>query len=137
MKVFVLDACALLAFLNQERGAGEVAKLFRQRKVGRCRILIHQLTLAEAYTDYRRGAGDALAAELFDFPSEVGIEVFMDLSVRMLKAASDFKLQHRMSFADSFVLALARTQAAEVVTSDHHEFDAVEAAGAMRFKWIR
>jgi len=47
------------------------------------------------------------------------------------------KTVYRISYADSFVLALAEQQEAAVISTDHHEFDAVETAQAFRFAWLR
>jgi len=55
----------------------------------------------------------------------------------MVIAHGYFKTNYRLSFADCFVLALAQLQNASVITSDHHEFDAVEQSGACSFLWLR
>jgi predicted nucleic acid-binding protein len=54
-----------------------------------------------------------------------------------LKQAAEFKARHKMSVTDSFLLAQATRLDASVITSDHHEFDAVEQAGLCRFAWMR
>ena len=47
------------------------------------------------------------------------------------------KVEERVSFADAFALALAERLNVPLVTTDHHEFDAVERKGHFRFLWLR
>ena len=47
------------------------------------------------------------------------------------------KVEERVSFADAFALALAERLNVPLVTTDHHEFDAVERKGRFRFLWLR
>lgn len=47
------------------------------------------------------------------------------------------KVEERISFADAFALALAERLHIPLITTDHHEFDAVERKGHFRFMWLR
>jgi predicted nucleic acid-binding protein len=47
------------------------------------------------------------------------------------------KVEDRVSFADAFALALAERLNLPFMTTDHHEFDAVEHKGHFRFVWLR
>ena len=51
--------------------------------------------------------------------------------------AGAIKATNRVSLADAFAIALAIKQDALLVASDHHEFDAIEAAGLVSVLWIR
>jgi len=42
-----------------------------------------------------------------------------------------------MSYADSYVLAMADISNAQVVSTDHHEFDIVEKNTMLKFYWPR
>jgi predicted nucleic acid-binding protein len=46
-------------------------------------------------------------------------------------------VEERISFADAFALALAERLNIPLVTTDHHEFDAIERKGHFRFMWLR
>jgi hypothetical protein len=46
-------------------------------------------------------------------------------------------VEERVSFADAFALSLAERLHIPLVTTDHHEFDAVERKGLFRFLWLR
>jgi predicted nucleic acid-binding protein len=47
------------------------------------------------------------------------------------------KVEEHISFADAFALALAERLHVPLITTDHHEFDAVERKGHFRFMWLR
>jgi PIN domain nuclease of toxin-antitoxin system len=51
--------------------------------------------------------------------------------------AAHYKNTYKVSLADSIALGLARLHKAHLVTSDHHEFDPIEAAADAKFLWIR
>jgi hypothetical protein len=44
-----MDACALLAFLNDESGADVVESLLQQIKTGECTLFMHKLNILEIY----------------------------------------------------------------------------------------
>jgi predicted nucleic acid-binding protein len=65
------------------------------------------------------------------------IEIIDTISDTMMREVAVFKTNYSMSLADSFALATASTYDASVVTSDHHEFNAVEKNTELSFCWIR
>ncbi len=54
-----------------------------------------------------------------------------------IQRAGVIKVEERVSFADAFALALAERLNVPLVTTDHHELDAVEQKGHFRFLWLR
>ena len=56
---------------------------------------------------------------------------------RFIQIAGFYKVNYKISFADSFVLALATIKKATIISSDHHEFDAIENSSSLQFNWIR
>lgn len=63
--------------------------------------------------------------------------VVENIDQSLVLLAAYFKTKHRMSVADSFALALATQLDAFLISTDHHEFDAVEKAGDAKFFWLR
>ena len=47
--VFVLDACALIALTNQEKGADIVANILNQAHNGNARLYMNRVNLYEVY----------------------------------------------------------------------------------------
>jgi predicted nucleic acid-binding protein len=134
MNSYVLDACALIAYLGGEEGADVVEKFIESKE---CKLYMHSLNLYEVYYDYYRNDGkdiaDKLLSNLLKFP--IIYEARIDLN--LLKIAAEFKVKYKVSVADTVALALADMKNAVLMTSDHHEFDEIEKVGRLKFCWIR
>jgi len=134
MEKYVLDACALLAFLKKEKG-GEVVKKIISSDY---EVLLHNVNLLEVYYDLLRELGkeksDAICEEILNLP----IKIIYDTDLFLIKTAGYFKVNYRISLGDSFVLATAKLNSAIVVTSDRHELSIVESKEpSLNFNWIR
>jgi len=99
-------------------------------------FLMHAITLGEVYYDTLRVSKDK-ALELFETVNELGIQIVWNMDENLIKVAGDFKVNNKMLYADSFVLALAKEYNAQVISTDHHEFDAVEKNSNLKFFWVR
>lgn len=136
--ILVLDACAMIAYLADEPGASVVGSLLADAD-NRCSA--HAINICEVYYDALRrdptlqaheAANDAIVALRV-----AGIETHEDLDEEMWREAATCKAWRRMSLADAFAVALTNRLGATLVTSDHHEFDAVAADGICPVLFIR
>ena len=134
---YVLDACAVIAFLNGEQGADRVRGLLEQALTARCRVLLHALTVCEVYYDCLRRSGEHTASRLLAALKQLPVVVVRDMDDPLLCAAGRMKVAQNMSLADSFVVALALLRHGCVVSSDHAEFGPLEKLREPRFLWIR
>jgi len=137
MNRYILDACAILAFLKLEPGYLPVAACFDEVDAGLAETHLHTATLYEVYYQYLRDEGQPVADVIWQDALSMPIRFHQTFDEAFLKQAAEFKARHKMSVADSFLLAQAKRLDASVVTSDHHEFDAVDQAGLCRFTWMR
>jgi predicted nucleic acid-binding protein len=136
-EAFVLDACALIAFLSKEPGYANTTELLRRAQRSEITLLMHNVNLLEVYYDLRRAYGEIPAnAQLANirllpvvFISEVEGDCFIE--------AGRLKTAYRVSLADSIALSTAVVHNAAIVTCDHHEFDAIEQRESIDFFWIR
>lgn len=133
--VFILDACALIALLEDEPGAKVVEDLL-QDSSNRC--LIHAVNACEVYYDlYRRGEtedADNLEALFADY----GIELLEALPLDLWRTAGKLKAEWRkISLADCFALAFTIQEKGILVTSDHRELDVLAKAGVCPIQFIR
>lgn len=132
MKNYVLDSYALLAYFQNEAGADEVKRLFKEAAAGGVALFLSAVNLGEAAYIICRKAGAekqrALAIALEALPLTT-----VDAGEEQALAAAEIKAGHAISFADCFALALARQLEGEVVTGDP-EFEAVE--GIAPVKWL-
>jgi predicted nucleic acid-binding protein len=134
---YVLDACALLAFLNDENGCDCVYDLLQAARRGEVVVSINIINLYEIYYKRIRKAGLDAANKFLDMFKDMAIEVIFIQVDRVFAEAARFKTMYQMSLADSFALATAFCHGAALVTADHHEFEAVEQAEPVSFLWIR
>lgn len=134
---FVLDASALIAYFNDEQGAGVVEQLIQQVEDNVVEIFVASVNLYELYYDATKRSSISKAEEIIGGVYELPITVVEKIDFGLMRYAALFKVKHRMSLADSIALGLARQLGAKVVSSDHHEFDMVAASGDAEFAWIR
>jgi predicted nucleic acid-binding protein len=137
MDTFVIDACAFIAYLRKENGHQKVKDILTGAKNLNNTVLMHAATLAEVYYDFWRAKDRNTATEVLADSKLLPIQFIDAISTDMIQHIGYFKTRYKTSFADTFVLATAKLNNAKVVTSDHHEFDAVEKNDDVQFEWIR
>jgi len=120
---YVLDACVLLRFLQDEPGAARVEAVLRSAAAGKCHLSLHIINLGEVVYTMTRKLGDEVAerkrAEVALLPIEV-----VGWSEPLFWEAVALKGSHAMAYADCFAAALAIDRQATLLTSDP-EFQAV------------
>ncbi len=120
---YVLDACVLLRFFQDEPGAARVEAVLRSAAAGECHLYLHIINLGEViYTVTRRLGGEVAErkrAEMDLLPIEV-----VGWTEPLFWEAVALKGSHAMSYADCFAAALAIDRQATLLTSDP-EFHAV------------
>jgi uncharacterized protein len=133
----VLDACSIIAFLNDEEGAEKVEELLRQGERQTGNIFLHEINLLEIYYGIYRDEGELLAEQVFQKTLGLPLEVIHGLTEPVFREAGRLKATYGISLADSIALAEAKTRGIPLVTCDHHEFDELERKGELIFSWIR
>ena len=136
-KVYILDACALIAALRGEQGADVAARLLELSSKGEIALRINKVNLLEVYYDTIKQAGLYRADEVFNTIRESTIEIIHEISDRVLREAGRLKASYRLSLADAIALAEAAVQEGILVTSDHHELDVIEQNEPIKLLWIR
>ena len=134
---YVLDSCALLAYVYKEAGDDIVKTVLLQASKGHVQVYMNKLNLFEAYYDIRRSEGLQQADNFYSMVLMSPIHIVDSLSDAVFREASRLKSQYRMSLADSIALGEASVRGASILTSDHHEFDPIEQNEAIKFAWIR
>ena len=136
-QIYVLDACAMLAVLSKEQGADKVVNFYKKATSGEITLVMNKLNLLEVYYDLFRAYGkeraDAFIAEIKQSP----IVINHELSDEIFAEAGRLKASYRISLADSVALSQTVVLGGALLTSDHHEFDTIEAKEDINFVWIR
>jgi uncharacterized protein with PIN domain len=134
MKGYLLDACALIALLNDEPGAQRVEAILS----GDTPVYMSTInTLEVAYDAVRRSKNNEAAAMTLRLVSDVNIEILWALTETEWLAAARWKARGRLSLADAIALAIAETRNLKLVSADHHELDPIEAEGLIQVEWLR
>ncbi|HCE46128.1 MAG TPA: VapC toxin family PIN domain ribonuclease [Lentisphaeria bacterium] len=136
-KLFVLDACALIAFLNDEPGAEKVENLLRLSVSEDTQLVMHKINLLEVYYDTYRVKGKKIADEMLKSVKRLPIVVDDSFDDEIFFESARLKAVYKISLADSIALALSATRKASIVTADHHDFDKIEKKEKLSFEWIR
>ena len=129
-----LDACAVIAYLRQEPGA-EVLKELIERPT--TFLAMHVCNLGEVYYDFFRDDGLTAAQTAWTHTLALPLELRREADDAFIQRVGIIKVEEHVSFADAFALALTERLSIPLVTTDHHEFDAVERKGHFRFLWLR
>lgn len=137
MKNYVLDACALIAFLTDEEGAEQVEKILVKASSGQCLIFMNTINLLEIYYGIYREAGEKEAKRMYSVVQDLPIIFVSELISNIFEEAGRLKATYKISLADSIVLAQAIEKNAALLTADHHEFDIVQQNEKIKFIWIR
>lgn len=135
--VFVLDACSLIAFFNDEAGADVVQDLLEQASQNDIELIISIINLLEIYYGIYREDGEDMAEQSLLKVKNLPITIINTISDEVFKESAKLKATYRISLADAIALAEANVRAAHIVTADHHEFDILEKQNVIKVLWIR
>jgi predicted nucleic acid-binding protein len=125
MATKVLDSWALIALFNEEPAADDVEKLLHAATAGRHTLLMHVVNWGEIYYTTMRRGGESAARSIVADIAQMPINIVQSANFDLVRQAAAFKATKRLSYADCFAAALAKTENAEFVTGDR-EFKAVE-----------
>lgn len=116
-KTYVLDASAVLDFMEDGPGAERVQQLFEDAARDRTPVLMSVMNWGEVFYQFWQKRGEEAArktiADLEGLPIEL---IPVDLS-QALKAG-ELKAVHKIPYVDSVAAALAALRKAVLVTSD-------------------
>jgi len=136
-KNYVLDACALLAFIKEETGYEIVRGLLMDAAANKISVYMNKLNLFEVFYGIRREQGLAKAEHVYNILMRLPVVIIDGIADEVFLEASRIKSSYHMSLADSIALGEASVMDASLVTSDHHEFDVVDKNEVIQFTWLR
>ena len=136
-KYYVMDACALIAYLTAEEGAAMVSNILRNSKKGKAQVRMHRVNLLEVYYDIYRRYGKERALKELKVVQKFNIIVEPSIDPVLFSEIARLKVTYNVSLADCFALALAILWDAKLITSDHHEFNALIGKENVEFERIR
>jgi PIN domain nuclease of toxin-antitoxin system len=134
VSISILDACAMIAYLQREPGGHVVAgKLIDPNVV----CYAHAINILEVYYDTARKSNVADAEQAIARLEADGVLIRRDMDDAFLFSVGNLKAGGGISIPDCFCIVLAQALDGEVVTSDHHEFDKLVPLGLCPMLFIR
>jgi ribonuclease VapC len=121
---YVLDSFAVLTLLGQEVGSEEVTSLLRQAQEGKIDLLMTWVNLGEVAYIVKRRWGEERLYQALAFLEATKIAI-VPVGRRLTLRAAHIKAAYPMAYADTFAVALAVEEVAELVTGDS-KFEALE-----------
>ena len=135
-KIFVLDACALIALVKNEEGASVVSDVYKNADNGGVGLYMNRVNLLEVYYGFYRDKGKDYALDIMK-QVEVSSVFISEFDRDILLEAGRLKATYKLSLADSVVIAQTILLKGSILTADHHEFDVIEGKESLIFNWIR
>ena len=132
--IYVLDACAMLAYLRNEAGANVVESALLDAN---SQCIAHAINLCEVYYIVYRDSGESDADSAVKDLKNVGVIERNDFDEAFWKEVGKLKAGGGISIPDCFAITLSKHVGGTVLTSDHKEFDPVAAAGICSITFIR
>ena len=131
---YILDANAMIAILNDEPGAELLGRILSPKGTVR---YAHAINVCEVFYDALRESGEDKAQEALADIQSLGIETRSDMDDELWQSAGRVKASHRISLADAFAIAFTLKVNGRLLTSDHHELDALASAGVCPITFFR
>jgi predicted nucleic acid-binding protein len=134
---YVLDACAVIAFLNKEAGAEIIAGLIRKAEYKEISLYMTSIQTLEVYYDRIRVKGRDYADTFLQALYASSIKIIDHISRANIRIAGHLKTRYSLSLADTIACAAAYSLSAVLVTGDRHELEPVEKGENITFFWFR
>jgi predicted nucleic acid-binding protein len=132
---FILDACALIAYINNEPEGPQVKALIERAGAGEIAICMSIVNLVEVYYHCIRKDGEETADTIMRNAAELPITVIDTVTDAVCRETARFKAHYPMSLADAFLCAAAKNLSAVIVTKDR-EIEAAEKPEKLSVLWV-
>ena len=133
MVTYVLDASAVLRFIDQEAGVERLSQIFQEALLGQAWVVMPAVHYGEVIgISFKRG-GESLAARAAERLQDLRVEVVSADAARSAKSAIIHTV-HKIPYADSFAVELA-TDSVEyrLITAD---FDFIPAEQLISIEFL-
>jgi ribonuclease VapC len=131
-KAYVLDTWAVIAYLEDEPSGAQVEELIASAHEEQIPIYMSVVNVGEVWYTFAR--------EISEEEADASVKALRDLRIQfedadwiLTQEAARFKSKNKMSYADAFAAALAKTKKADLVTGDN-EFKPLD--GEIKIAWL-
>jgi len=136
-KIYILDACTLIALLSKETGYKNVEKIIEMSKNNNAKIIMHTVNVLEVYYHIYKLYDEVSALNFLNEIKASPIQLSAEITDDIIINAGKLKRKYKLSLADAIGLAETIISNGTFVTADHHELDVIEKNENISFTWIR
>jgi PIN domain nuclease of toxin-antitoxin system len=133
---YVLDACALLAFLNDEPGAEAIEDLLNQSAAEESIVFMSIANLLEVFYGQLRKKGPEIAQVVLSVVNACSVTIIDTISDPVFYKAAHIKAGYKCSLADAIGVGVAFDMSGIFVTSDG-EMMPIDQQEPIDFFWFR
>jgi len=138
MDEYILDACALIAYYTNEKGADIVQDIISKAYSEKSNVSISNINLLEVFYDVYKTQGEKEAKTFLHDIVNTPIKIIETIEKQVFIEAGRLKANYKISLADSIFLAEVLTNENCIgVTADHHELDVVKEKENVNLLFIR
>jgi len=132
MITYVLDASALIRFVDDEAGAERVEAILSACAASQAAISISAVQWGEVAANYRKRFGPAQETYIMStiLPSEATI---VPATAERAVRAARFRVDRKISYADGFALDLAADSQEHVLVTADYDFKTVDDLARIEF----
>ncbi len=131
-KAIVLDSWSVIAYLGDEPAAQQIADLISSAHEEEIPVYMTVVNVGEVWY--------IIAREISEEEADISVKELRDLRIQiedadweLTREAARFKSKHKMSYADCYAAALAKSKKADLVTGDK-EFGALQ--DQIKIEWV-
>jgi predicted nucleic acid-binding protein len=131
-KAYILDTWAVIAYLEDEPSAPQIADLIANAHDEEIPVYMTVVNVGEVWYTIAREISEAEANTSIKELRDLRIQ-FVDADWDLTLEAARFKSQNKMSYADCYAAALAKIKKGDLVTGDG-EFKPLD--GEIKISWV-
>lgn len=132
MKSTVLDASALVIFLENTAGAWKVEAILKEGVAGRRQLWMSAVNLGEVFYSLWRRHGESPARKALEDVLRTPLTI-VPATLEMAQRTGAIRAQRKLPYADCYAAALALEKNADLVTADQ---DFKSMGKVLRIVWI-
>jgi predicted nucleic acid-binding protein len=132
MTAYVLDASALIRYLDNEPGAERIDAIIGECLAGRARGFVSAIQWGEVAGNVRKRFGALQELRAMNGLQATEVEI-VPASAEQAVRAADLKVDRKISYADAFALDLAMQSAEHVLVTADYGFKVVDDLARIEF----
>ena len=135
--IYILDACALLAYYKGEKGADKIKTLIDEALAQQSAIYIHSINLIEVYYHFLRTLGKDKANIILEEIYKLPMTTVDSIDTVIFSETARLKAQYTIPLGDAVGLATSIKLSGSFVSADHSDLEKIEKAESVSIHWFR